>query len=202
MPPTIELYSNSCASFASLWMKTQLGITWASLVEPDSLIRSLSTAEFHCGATIFDACARFPWTSCLREQPHSEGEPEWQSIGACRIGRGALGRLSAALPPAARSRPLRPPVWPLRPTTRKRALRSKRTRRRRRGRHDLHNPAPGLRVVQTSVTQFFNDDTPINEALDDSPLGDGYHAVFGTQGNLEFEPDDDGKTVLLQGRHR
>jgi hypothetical protein len=58
------------------------------------------------------------------------------------------------------------------------------------GRDNLHCPAPGLRVAQTLGDQFFNDDTPINEALNGSPLGTGYHVVYGTRGNLEFEDTD------------
>src|SRR3954451_3882175 len=43
-------------------------------------------------AQVFDACATFPWTSCTRGQPHSEGNPEWRSIGACPNGPRARAR--------------------------------------------------------------------------------------------------------------
>jgi hypothetical protein len=58
------------------------------------------------------------------------------------------------------------------------------------GRPNLDNPAPGLRAVQTVGDQVFNDGTPINEALDGSPLGTGYHTVFGTRGDLRFDEED------------
>ena len=55
------------------------------------------------------------------------------------------------------------------------------------GRDNLHNPAPGLRVAQTLGDQFFNNEGPINPVLNNSPLGQGYHSVFGTRGELEFD---------------
>ena len=58
------------------------------------------------------------------------------------------------------------------------------------GRPNLDNPAPGLRVAQQFGDSVFNDANPINEALDDSPIGTGYHDVFGQQGTLRFDEDD------------
>ena len=64
------------------------------------------------------------------------------------------------------------------------------------GRNNLNNPAPGLRVAQTAGDQFFNNDGPINPVLNNSPIGQGYHTVFGTRGDVEFyDPDEDGVGV-------
>ena len=43
------------------------------------------------------------------------------------------------------------------------------------GRPNLNNPAPGLRTAQQFGDSIFNDSNPINGALDDSPIGTGYH---------------------------
>jgi len=59
------------------------------------------------------------------------------------------------------------------------------------GRDNLHNPAPGLRAVQTVGDQVFNDNNDINKALNGSPIGQGYHTVFGKQGDLEFVDTND-----------
>lgn len=45
------------------------------------------------------------------------------------------------------------------------------------GRPGLDNPAPGVRLTQAIGDQIFNQN---NKALDDSPLGQSYHASFGT----------------------
>jgi hypothetical protein len=58
------------------------------------------------------------------------------------------------------------------------------------GRPNLDNPAPVLRTVQQFGDSVFNQSTPVNKALDDSPVGDGYHQVFGQQGTLRFDDDD------------
>jgi hypothetical protein len=58
------------------------------------------------------------------------------------------------------------------------------------GRPDLHNPAPGLRVAQQFGDSVFNQSNPINKALDDSPVGDGYHTVFGRAGTVRYDNTD------------
>lgn len=59
------------------------------------------------------------------------------------------------------------------------------------GRPDLKNPAPGLRVAQQFGDSVFNQSTQINRTLDDSPLGTGYHQVFGQAGNVRYDKTDD-----------
>ena len=59
------------------------------------------------------------------------------------------------------------------------------------GRPDLPNPAPGLRDAQQFGDSVFNQSNPINKALDDSPIGDGYHTVFGRAGTVRYDTDDD-----------
>jgi hypothetical protein len=58
------------------------------------------------------------------------------------------------------------------------------------GRPDLKNPAPGLRTAQQFGDSIFNDSTPINKTLNTSPVGTGYHQVFGTQGTLTYNQDE------------
>jgi hypothetical protein len=58
------------------------------------------------------------------------------------------------------------------------------------GRPDLKNPAPGLRAAQQFGDSIFNDSTPVNKALDTSPVGTGYHQVFGQQGDLRYDQED------------
>lgn len=48
------------------------------------------------------------------------------------------------------------------------------------GRVGLDNPAPGMRIVQAIGDRIFNQNTPLNQALDNSGLGAGYHYAFGT----------------------
>jgi hypothetical protein len=61
------------------------------------------------------------------------------------------------------------------------------------GRDNLHNPAPGLRAAQTLGDQVFNNSTPINTTLNGSPIGQGYHQAFGTQGTITaVDTDADG----------
>jgi hypothetical protein len=48
------------------------------------------------------------------------------------------------------------------------------------GRPGLDNPAPGVRLTQAVGDHVFNQSTPLNKSLDDSPLGQNYHATFGT----------------------
>jgi hypothetical protein len=62
------------------------------------------------------------------------------------------------------------------------------------GRDNLHNPAPGLRAAQTLGDQVFNNSTPINTTLNGSPIGQGYHQVFGTAGTIKAV-DTDGDNV-------
>ena len=50
------------------------------------------------------------------------------------------------------------------------------------GRPDLNNPAPGLRAAQQFGDSVFNQTPGINKTLDDSPVGTGYHQVFGKRG--------------------
>lgn len=58
------------------------------------------------------------------------------------------------------------------------------------GRPDLHNPAPGLRAAQQFGDSVFNQSTQINKTLDDSPVGVGYHQVFGKAGTVRYDEDD------------
>ncbi len=48
------------------------------------------------------------------------------------------------------------------------------------GRPGLKNPAPELRVVQAVGDRVFNQSTPTNRALDNSPVGAYYHDRVGT----------------------
>lgn len=48
------------------------------------------------------------------------------------------------------------------------------------GRPGLDNPAPMVRLAQAFGDHLFNQNTPANKALDDSLLGQNYHAMFGT----------------------
>jgi hypothetical protein len=58
------------------------------------------------------------------------------------------------------------------------------------GRPDLDNPAPGLRAAQQFGDSVFNQSTQVNKTLDDSPLGTGYHQVFGAAGKLRYDETD------------
>lgn len=58
------------------------------------------------------------------------------------------------------------------------------------GRPDLDNPAPGLRAAQRFGDSVFNQTPGINKTLDDSPLGTGYHQVFGQAGTVRYDKDD------------
>jgi hypothetical protein len=58
------------------------------------------------------------------------------------------------------------------------------------GRPDLNNPAPGLRVAQQFGDSVFNQSTQINKTLDDSPVGAGYHTVFGKAGTVRYDQAD------------
>ena len=66
------------------------------------------------------------------------------------------------------------------------------------GRPDLDNPAPAVRAAQQFGDSVFNKSTPINTALDTSPVGTAYHAAFGQQGTLEFN-DATGKYEYTVG---
>lgn len=66
------------------------------------------------------------------------------------------------------------------------------------GRPDLNNPAPVLRAAQQFGDSGFNDSTDINKALNGSPLGTGYHQVFGKAGDVEFN-DETGKYEYTVG---
>ena len=58
------------------------------------------------------------------------------------------------------------------------------------GRPDLPNPAPGLRAAQQFGDSVFNQTPGVNKTLDDSPLGTGYHQVFGQAGNVTYKAAD------------
>ncbi len=58
------------------------------------------------------------------------------------------------------------------------------------GRPNLDNPAPGLRTAQQFGDSIFNDTNPVNKAIDTSPIGQGYHQVFGRQGTLTYNEDE------------
>jgi hypothetical protein len=58
------------------------------------------------------------------------------------------------------------------------------------GRPDLSNPAPGLRAAQQFGDSVFNQSTQINKTLDDSPVGVGYHQVFGQSGKVRYDEAD------------
>jgi hypothetical protein len=58
------------------------------------------------------------------------------------------------------------------------------------GRPDLNNPAPGLRAAQQFGDSVFNQSTQINKTLDDSPVGAGYHTVFGKAGTVRYDEAD------------
>ena len=58
------------------------------------------------------------------------------------------------------------------------------------GRPDLPNPAPGLRAAQQFGDSIFNQTPGVNKTLDDSPLGDGYHEVFGQAGKVRYDAAD------------
>ncbi|RDH74939.1 hypothetical protein DVS77_28795 [Mycolicibacterium moriokaense] len=58
------------------------------------------------------------------------------------------------------------------------------------GRPNLDNPAPGLRAAQQFGDSIFNQSSTVNKALDTSPVGQGYHQVFGQQGKLRYDIDD------------
>ena len=47
------------------------------------------------------------------------------------------------------------------------------------GRPGLDNPAPVMRLAQSIGDHFYNQNTPLNKAFDDSPAGQNYHAMFG-----------------------
>jgi len=48
------------------------------------------------------------------------------------------------------------------------------------GRPGLDNPAPLVRLTQALGDNVFNQNQPFNKSLDDSALGQNYHATFGT----------------------
>lgn len=48
------------------------------------------------------------------------------------------------------------------------------------GRPGLDNPAPAVRFTQAVGDHVFNQSTPFKQALDNSALGQNYHAAFGT----------------------
>jgi hypothetical protein len=58
------------------------------------------------------------------------------------------------------------------------------------GRPSVGNPAPGLRAAQQFGDSIFNQTSTANKALDDSPAGAAYHQVFGQQGTLRYDEDD------------
>ena len=58
------------------------------------------------------------------------------------------------------------------------------------GRPYSPNSAPGLRATQQFGDSIFNQTPGINKTLDDSPLGDGYHEVFGQAGKVRYDAAD------------
>lgn len=48
------------------------------------------------------------------------------------------------------------------------------------GRDGFDNPAPGVRFTQAIGDHVFNDRTPFNKALNESPMGQSYHRLYGT----------------------
>ena len=48
------------------------------------------------------------------------------------------------------------------------------------GRPGLDNPAPVMRLAQAIGDHFYNQNTPLNKAFDDSPAGQNYHTMFGS----------------------
>jgi hypothetical protein len=53
------------------------------------------------------------------------------------------------------------------------------------------NPAPVVRVAQAIGDNIYNDKTPLNAALNASPLGTGYHIRMGTPSTGEQIPNPD-----------
>ncbi|MFN8032060.1 MAG: hypothetical protein U0Q47_02050 [Mycobacterium sp.] len=60
------------------------------------------------------------------------------------------------------------------------------------------NPAPVVRAVQALGDRVFNQSTPFNKALDDSPFGVNYHVAFGTPAE-EGEPATHGSNGTVKG---
>jgi hypothetical protein len=58
------------------------------------------------------------------------------------------------------------------------------------GRPGFDNPAPAVRVAQAIGDKIYNDSTPLNAALNASPLGTGYHIRMGTTSTGELIDDD------------
>lgn len=62
------------------------------------------------------------------------------------------------------------------------------------GRPGFENPAPVVRIAQAIGDRIYNDSTPLNAALNASPLGTGYHIRLGTTStgeqveNPDFDP--------------
>ncbi|MGD9618657.1 MAG: hypothetical protein AB7G47_12690 [Mycolicibacterium sp.] len=48
------------------------------------------------------------------------------------------------------------------------------------GRDGFDNPAPGVRLTQAFGDNLFNERTPFNKALNESPMGQSYHRLYGT----------------------
>lgn len=65
------------------------------------------------------------------------------------------------------------------------------------GRPGLPNPAPGLRVAQAIGDHIYNQKTPLNKLLDDSPLGQTYHERFGTPNYDDPTHGSNGSTATL-----
>ncbi|MHC9296617.1 hypothetical protein ACRCUN_29485 [Mycobacterium sp. LTG2003] len=63
------------------------------------------------------------------------------------------------------------------------------------GRASLDNPAPGVRAAQAIGDHVFNQNTPVNKALDDSGLGRVYHLNFGTTSTDGITPGKNGVVV-------
>lgn len=64
------------------------------------------------------------------------------------------------------------------------------------GRPGLDNPAPGVRLAQAVGDHIYNQKTPLNKALDDSPAGQIYHAMFGAP---DYETPTHGSNGTFKG---
>ncbi|RWA20228.1 hypothetical protein MELE44368_18700 [Mycolicibacterium elephantis DSM 44368] len=65
------------------------------------------------------------------------------------------------------------------------------------GRPGLDNPAPGLRAVQAIGDRVYNQNTPLNRALDNSLFGVYYHQRFGTPNYADPTHGDNGNFPTL-----
>ena len=64
------------------------------------------------------------------------------------------------------------------------------------GRPGLDNPAPVMRLAQSIGDHFYNQNTPLNKAFDDSPFGQNYHTMFGSP---DYETPTHGSNGTFKG---